>query len=203
MRSLIAGFLITVSGFAIVAWATDGFRAVLLETARKLSINAQHPAFPDVAVEDQFGGQMRIADFGGRTVVATFIYARCATLCTVTGTDIAWLRNSIRALKKSGTSSPDVQWLSITFDERDDGAALQDYAHRHQADAPDWRIVRVPRVAERRKMLREMGVIAIPDGMGGFTHNAALYVIGPDSRVRSIHDIDAAPAVLATLLSSR
>ncbi|MCB1623436.1 MAG: SCO family protein [Pseudomonadales bacterium] len=198
MRSLVAGFLIVVIGVAGLAWVTDGFRAVLLETARRLSINAEHPEFPHVLVEDQLGIRLSTADLRGRTIVATFMYSRCATLCTVTGTDIAWLQHSMPAASQS-QSSPTVQWLSISFDERDDRAALQDYAERHRARWPDWLVVRIPDAADRRRFLRALGVVAIPDGFGGFTHNAALYLVGPDGRVRSVFDIDAAPAVLAAL----
>ncbi len=199
MRSLAAGILIVVMGIASLAWVTDGLRAILLETSRRISINAQHPAFPDVSVEDQAGNRLNTADFRGRFVVATFMYTRCATLCSVAGNDIAWLQKSIYGSGQPGEQKPGVQLLSISFDERDDRAALLDYAHRHRAQLPEWRVVRIPDPTDRQRFMRALGVVAIPDGLGGFTHNAALYLVAPDGRLRSAFDIDAAPAVLTAL----
>ncbi len=203
MRSLIAGFVIVVMGVACLAWVTDGFRAILLETARRLNIDTQHPAFPDVFVEDQSGTRLNTTDLHGRFVVATFMYTRCMTLCSVAGTDIAWLQKSIHGSDHSGKQRSSVQLLSISFDERDDRAALLQYAHRHRAQMPEWRVVRIPDPADRRQFMRTLGVVAIPDRLGGFTHNAALYLVGPDGRVRSTFDIDDAPAVLAALSTDR
>ena len=203
VRSLVAGFLIVVMGVASLAWATDGFRDVLLETSRRININEQHPAFPDVFVEDQAGNRLNTADFRGRSIVATFMYTRCVTLCSVAGSDIAWLQKSIYGGDQSDKQKPGVQLLSISFDERDDRAALLDYAHRHRAQLPDWRVVRIPDPADRQRFMRALGVVAIPDGLGGFTHNAALYLVAPDGRVRAAFDIDAAPAALTALSTDR
>lgn len=195
--SIVTGLLIVAVGIGSLAWVTDGFRAVLLETARRLELSERHPALPDVQVEDQSGNQLRIADLRGRSVVATFMYTRCMTLCSVTGADLGWLQRALRH-----GSRPATQFLSVSFDARDDRAALQEYAGRYRAQWPGWRVVRIPDRVARQRFLRALGVVVIPDGIGGYTHNAALYLIGPDGRVRAIFDAGNAPAVLAELADS-
>lgn len=191
VQSAATALLIAVLGIVCLGWATDNFRAVLLETARRLEITETHPTLPDVLAEDQFGNVMNIADLRGGDLVATFMYTHCMTLCSVTGSDLAWLQYHHAT----------AQLLSVSFDERDDRAALQDYARRHRSQWPGWRVVRIPDPAARKRFLRQLGVVVIPDGLGGYTHNAALYLIDPDGRVRSVFDIDDASLVLATLES--
>jgi protein SCO1 len=192
--SILTGILIVVVGSASLAWVTDGFRAVVLETARRLELSERHPTVPDARVEDQFGNQLRITDLRGRSMVATFMYTRCTTLCSVTGGDLGWLQRALR-----GGRHPATQLLSVSFDAHDDRVALQKYARRYHAQWPGWRVVRIPDPIARQRFLRALGVVAISDGFGGYTHNAALYLIGPDGRVRTTFDVGRAPDVLADL----
>ena len=46
------------------------------------------------------------------------------------------------------------------------------------------------RDAEMKGWLDAFGVVVIADGMGGFTHNAAVHVVGPDRRLAAILDFD-------------
>lgn len=196
MRSIVSGFLIVIIGIACLAWVTDGFRAILLETSRRLELAEAHPVLPDIQIEDQLGNLLNISDLRGRDLVVTFIYTRCLTLCSVAGADLAWLQHQMQA-----NGHPDAQLLSVSFDAHDDRSALHDYAQRHRAQWPDWKVVRIPDPATRQAFLRELGIIVIPDGLGGYTHNAALYLIDPDGRVRSAFDINNASLALNTLES--
>ena len=193
-RSIATALLIVAAGCACLAWVTDGFRAVLLETVRRLEVSERHPLLPDVRVEDQFGNQFRIADLRGRPMVATFMYTRCTTICSVTGGDLSWLQRTLRS-----SDLPAAQLLSVSFDRQDDRAALQEYAERYRAQWPGWRVVRIPDPIARQRFLQAVGVVAIADGFGGYTHNAALYLVARDGRLRRIFDVGRAPDVLAEL----
>ncbi len=194
LRSIATGFLIVIIGIACLGWVTGGFRAILLETLRRLELAEEHPVLPNVQVQDQLGNLLDIGHLRERTLVVTFIYTRCMTLCSVTGTELEWLQRQMQR-----TGHPDAQLLSVSFDGRDDLSALQDYAQRNRAQWPGWRIVRIPDPIARQEFFRQLGVIIIPDGFGGYAHNAALYLIDPDGRVHSVFDIDGAPLLLTEL----
>jgi protein SCO1/2 len=42
---------------------------------------------------------------------------------------------------------------------------------------------------ELRGWLDAFGVVVIPDGVGGYAHNAAVHVVGPDRRLVAIFDL--------------
>lgn len=41
-----------------------------------------------------------------------------------------------------------------------------------------------------KRLLDAFGIVVIPDGLGGFEHNAALHLLGRDGRLVLIGDID-------------
>jgi protein SCO1/2 len=70
---------------------------------------------------------------------------------------------------------------------------LHAYRARYGADTVGWDLGR-PAAADLERWLKAFGVVVIPDRMGGYAHNAAVHVVGPDRRLVSIHgfaDIDA------------
>ena len=87
--------------------------------------------------------------------------------------------------------------LSISFDPaRDDARALKAYAAEHHADPARW-IVAVPSTgAALGRLEREAGIVVIKDGLGGYTHNAAIHVVLDDGRLVRIFGFDSPEAAL-------
>lgn len=179
-------------GMAGLAFETDGFRVVTSAGARQLSVErAPRPLPEDARLVDQDGTSFALNAYRGRPVLVDFIYTRCPTICSLRGDDFA----DVLRLMTAG-SGASIDLLSISFDPADDREALQLYGERFGAKAPRWRIAAPADARARTALLQSFGVVAIPDGMGGFVHNDAVYVVDTHGRLARILDPDR-PAQLA------
>ena len=195
IRTVLAAGVATVLGSATLWHATDGLRAFTAEDARRVAILKHPEPVPDIELTDTNGRSLRLSDYASRAVVVEFIYTRCPLICTSLGDAFAQLQNTT---DKAGLRDK-VQLVSISFDPADDEERMSDYARIHSADAVQW-IIAKPRNAEELPiLLKSFGVVVIPDGDGGFVHNAALHVVGPDQRLAAIFDLGENKAVLDAL----
>jgi protein SCO1 len=185
--------LVLATGIAALCFETDGFRVVTSAGARQLSVERAPQVLPDARLVDQDGTPFALGEYRGRAVLVDFIYTRCPTICGLLGDDFADVLQAI-ASRRSGAP---VDLLSISFDPADDRQALRLYGQRFAAKAPRWRIAAPADAETRAALLRSFGVVVIPDDMGGFTHNDAVYVIDARGRLARILDRDA-PAQLVS-----
>jgi protein SCO1/2 len=121
------------------------------------------------------------------------MYTRCPTVCTTLGIEFERLQRSL------GQDPRDdhIGLLSISFDPaHDDMRALRAYAAEHHADPARW-VVAVPSSGTALARLeREAGIVVIKDGLGGYTHNAAIHVVLDDGRLLRIFGFDSPEAAL-------
>ena len=182
--------------FGAILWeGTDGLRAFTAEGARRLSVIEQPRPVPAVHLIDMRGRELTFADEVGRSVVVEFIYTTCATICVALGESFAKLRDQIRT---AGLADR-VRLISISFDLRDSPEALEDYAQAHGADGGLWITARPEDERALRSLLMAFGITVIPDGFGGFVHNAALHVVDRRGRLVAIFDIGEEAQVLAAI----
>lgn len=198
-RSFLLGsvtMLIVLIAGATVLWIrTDGGRAFTTEGARRLAVARTPRALPSIRLEASDGARFALDALRGRTVIVDFIYTNCPTLCVTLGSSFAQLQAALDTARRE-----DVRLLSIGFDhEHDTPAALTAYAHHHGADPRRWMLARVADRRELQPLLSSFGVVAIADGYGGFTHNAALHVIDPRGRLVRILDADDVAGVMSLL----
>jgi len=195
VRTAVATLVIAVVAGAALWQATDGLRAFTTEGARRLAVLEQPRPVPDVRLIDVRGREQASTDENGRAVVVEFIYATCPTICTALGESFAKLRSDIDA---AGLADR-VRLISISFDlARDGPEALRDYAEAHGADGRVWTVARPENELALHSLLKVFDVIVIPDGAGGFVHNAALHVIGQNGKLKAIFSIGEEARVLAT-----
>ena len=196
MRSLVASGGLLLLALAAFASATDGFRVATSESARRLQVLRSPSPLPDADLGFADGRRGRLhADFAadGRVVVLDFIYTRCETLCTALGSDFQRLQREIRARGLQDR----VRLLSLSFDPvHDTPPVLAERARWLRADPSLWRFATVPDTDELRELLRAAGIVVIPDGLGGYVHNAALHVLTPDARIVRIRDLGEVDQVL-------
>lgn len=186
-RSILSALVIAVVGVATLAWGTDGFHAFTDEGARRYAVHTDPRPVPSAMLQDQDGRHFDLHELRGRLVAVEFIYVNCPTVCAALGQAFQRVRDALPA-ERLGR---DVVLLSISFDPwRDVPQRLADYAQRHTADGDAWRIVRVEDEAELQTLLRAFGIVVIPDGFGGFEHNAALHLVDRDGRLTRIDDYD-------------
>jgi protein SCO1/2 len=95
-------------------------------------------------------------------------------------------------------SAPGVRLASLSFDRaHDTPAALGDYARRFAADPQRWVVATPANDDALRRVLAETGVVVIPDGMGGYAHNAAIHVIVPPGKLVRVFGMDQQHEALA------
>lgn len=186
-RSVAATVLILALGCGLLWFGTDGLAAFTSETARRNAVLSQPRPVPPALLEDQDGRLFSLRDYAGRLVAVEFIYTRCPTVCSVLGAGFRQIRDTLLPQARER----DVVLVSISFDPKNDHPdALKAYAGRFGADGRQWRVARVRSQAELKPLLRAFGITVIPDGMGGFEHNAAIHLLDRAGRLALIADYD-------------
>lgn len=190
LRTLLLSLALLASGIAVLAGATDGFRAYTTETARRIDVREHPPVVPPLALQTASGGHTSFEELRGRWLLVDFVYTHCETYCLAQGGEFARLQRQLAGPIAAGK----VALLSVSFDPaRDDAAALADY-QRHQGDnGAGWIAARPVSQSDLVALMRVFGVVAVPDGFDGFVHNAAIAVVDPVGRLVAILDWDDAP----------
>lgn len=188
--------LVLAAGIAALAVETDGFRVVTSAGARQLAVERAPRALPDVRLSDQDGRAFSLRDYQGRPLLADFIYTRCPTVCGTLGDDFA----HVLGLMDQAGSAP-IDLLSISLDPAtDDREALRLYGERFGAKSPRWRIAAPTDERDLAALLNSFGVVVIPDGLGGFIHNSAVYMVDARGRLARILDPDSPEQILASAM---
>jgi len=183
-RTVLATAAVLAAGVGALLAETEGLRAFTSETARRLAVAHAPKPLPVVPLRDERGERIEIP-IPGRPMLVEFIYTSCPTLCTTLAASFARIQDR---LAEAG-APPALQLLSVSFDPgRDDPAALRAYAEAHGADPARWRVALPESGADLRTLLEAFGVVVIPDGEGGFVHNAALHLVDRGGRLAAILD---------------
>lgn len=185
LRTLLVSLALLMVGIGVLAGATHGFRAYTTETARRIGIREHPPAVPPLPLQTADGGHTSFAQMRGRWLLVDFIYTRCTTYCLVQGGEFARLQRQLAGPIAAGK----VALLSVSFDPaHDDPAALAAYQRFHGDHGTGWIAARPVDHADLAALMDVFGVVAVPDGMGGFVHNAAIAVVNPAGRLVTIVD---------------
>jgi protein SCO1/2 len=108
----------------------------------------------------------------------------------------------LQLMNGAGASAP-IDLLSISFDpQNDDREALQLYGDRYGAKTPRWRIATLADDPGLAALKQSFGVVVIPDGLGGFIHNSAVYLVDAQGRLARILDPDSPPQLFADALQA-
>jgi protein SCO1/2 len=194
LRAIFAAIAAVAAGAAVLAAVTDGFRAATTEGAWRLAVAERPRPLPDATFLDQSGRAFRLSALRGRPVLVVFFYTSCPAICGLLASQFQMV---LDALVKRPRGR-EVLLLSVSFDpDRDGVTELADYAARLEGDGRIWRIARVNNPRELRGLLDAFGVVVLPDGAGGFVHNAAIYLIDAEGRLAGVYDPDAAERAIA------
>ncbi|HSI60711.1 MAG TPA: SCO family protein [Ideonella sp.] len=171
--------------FAAALWSlTRGFQAWTFDEARRLQARAGERSAAPLTLLG--AGGPHAAPWGLPTAapavtLVDFIYTRCPGVCQALGSEYEQMQ---RELAPGGA----VRLLSISIDPAHDGPAeLSAYAARHHADPARWTLGVPNSDAALQGLLRSLGVVAVPDGTGGFVHNGAIHLIDARGRLRGLH----------------
>ncbi|WP_099157240.1 SCO family protein [Virgibacillus ndiopensis] len=185
-QNTLAIIVVILFGSILFYVETDGFRAYTAESARTYELLQDKPKFPSVTLEDSQERTYTFKEFGNdKYVFLTFMYTSCKTVCPQLEMNMAQVYDLIPR-KYMGE---DIVFLSISFDPaRDNPKILAKYRTYFGSDGETWRMARITDQAELDTLLKELGVIVIPDGNGNFTHNTAFYLIGKKGHLQEMMD---------------
>lgn len=198
-RTTALSVLFALLAYAAGAWLTHDFQIWTAEGARRLEVALAPVPAPATPLHGPGMADttlpLLLTEGGGVTIV-DFVYTRCQTVCLALGSTFQQLQATIQegqrnspAGAKSAKGTAGVKLLSISFDPaHDQPAALAAYASRLQADPCIWRFATARDETGLRSLLDQFQVVVIPDGMGGFEHNAALLVVDGRGRLVRIFD---------------
>lgn len=181
---LLASALVLVLG-ATVSWqATQGFQAFTWERYRQVQVARQPIPMPALQLQDQNARIFTPLDLEGQIVLVNFIYTRCTTLCTASGAIYGHLLAAINHSARKGK----VRLVSISLDpDYDTPQRLRAYIGRYTRQPDEhWLAVRPLDAQAGQALLSRLGVVSIPDGMGGIKHNAAVHLLDQSGHVVQI-----------------
>ncbi len=91
----------------------------------------------DLALVDQDGRALRLADLGGHVTVAAMIYSSCTAVCPRVTEDMKALEGQLGRAARA-----DVRFVLFSLDPgRDTPAALRRFSMDHHLDAARWRLL--------------------------------------------------------------
>ncbi|MBS0353639.1 MAG: SCO family protein [Proteobacteria bacterium] len=197
MRTLLAVLCVALAGGTALALTTDGLRAFTSEDARRLEVSEAPVQLPVLEVLGTDGRPVSLSD-PERVTLLDFVYARCETVCRALGSEFQQLQTEIRARGLQDR----IRLLSVSFDpEHDTPAGLAAYARHQRADGAVWQFAVLANAADLPELLGQFGIVVIPDGLGGFEHNAAIHVVDRRGRLVRIMDLANPAAALAEALA--
>lgn len=187
LRTTIAALVVLVASVATLAAISHGLRAFSSEAALRLSVQAAPRPLPNIPLRAADGRLATLDAFKGQWLLVNFIYTRCPTVCSVQGSEFAQLQRRLAGPIARGQ----LRLLSVSFDlAHDDPAALAAYKQRFGETGPGWVAARPTDRTGLEAVKKVFGVKVIPDGLGGYEHNAAINVVDPDNRLVAVLDWD-------------
>lgn len=181
----IAIIAVMLFGCVLFYVGTDGFHAFTAESARTNKLIEEKPAFPNVTLEDSKERTYTLSEFEGKYIMLTFIYTSCTDVCLQLEMNLAEVYHQI----PEEYLGQDIIFLSISFDPtRDDPETLKKYRQYFNSDGETWRMARINDQTALDNLLKEFGVIVIPDANGNFAHNAAFYLVDPEGYLAGVMD---------------
>lgn len=200
LRTAIATLLIAITATVAFVEITRGFRVVTADGARRVDMARSPRPLPAIPLIDSAGRTFLLTDIGkhaSHATLVTLVYTNCVTICRTSASGQAYLQQEIRARELHHS----VKLLTLSFDPtRDTPEALTAYARRLKADATVWTFATVANGNDLAALLKLFEIVVLPDGLGGYSHNAALFLVDPQARLVHAYDIDRPDTALADLL---
>lgn len=175
---------------------TVGFERWTFESRRLWQVQQGQLQAPAVELIGADGAALPSwrADPSVQAYLVDFIYTRCPSVCQALGSHYQQMQ---RQLQQGPGAADGIRLLSVSIDRAyDQPAALRHYAKLHQADARWWQLAVPVSDEAARALQRALGVVVVPDGLGGFNHNGAIHLIDAQGRLRALFDFERWPQAL-------
>jgi protein SCO1/2 len=145
---------------------------------------------PDFQLVNQFGKNIRLRDYRGKTLLLTFIYTRCPIpeYCTLMSTNF---RDADRQLQQQKELYPQTHFLSVSLDpEYDTPAVMKSYGAAHTERYQDetfehWEFATGSK--EQIKTMAEYFGLTYIQENDQIVHGLRTAIVGPDGKVKKIY----------------
>lgn len=181
---------------ALEVWTFEGRRQ------RQMADGALQAPAVQLRHADSAASETEAAPWSGEAPAAAylvdFIYTRCPGVCRALGSEYQQMQRQLIAGAEQDPANQRVRLLSVSFDVEHDGVAqLRQNARLLGAQPQHWRWAVPATETESRALLRSLGVVAIPDGAGGFVHNGDIHLLDREGRLRGLFGFGEWPQALA------
>lgn len=197
-RTLVSTAAFIALAIGTTHWLTHDFNVWTAEGARRFEVVTAPVSAPPVTLAGPHIPHASLPDLlttGHAATIVDFIYTRCETICQVLGTGFQQLQARI---ENDAHLRDRVRLLSISFDPAHDTLdVLRDYGNRLGADPQIWTFAQIADHQQLDALLNRFNVVVIPDGQGGYAHNAALLVVDTRGRLVRIFDYSELDTALA------
>lgn len=193
VRALLASAALLLLAVVAAHQLTHGFEHWTFESARRSDAAQQRLVASALVVRTSQGDHLALwspalssttTSPHTKAYLVDFIYATCPSVCQALGSEFAQMQRQLLGAEPAGSA---VKLLSLSFDlQRDGTAELAQYAQRYGADGSHWQVAAPLSEADNLRLLRELAVIAVPDGQGGYVHNGAIHLLDGGGRVQGI-----------------
>lgn len=184
-RTVAACLLVLVGFAAAVSTLTQDYTFWTFEERRRAAAARGELQAPVIRMRDSRGSLGPLLnDPAATATLVDFFYTRCPSVCQALGSEFSQMQQALQR-----NADPGVRLLSVSIDPaHDDTAALASYGQQHSADSRWWRIAAPVTPAGHALLLSQLGVVAVPDGFGGFVHNGDIHLIDREGRLRQVFD---------------
>lgn len=201
LRSGLTLVVILILGLAAFAAVTSGFAAVTADGVRRIQLKREPRSLPSLPLLDAQGRSLSLENYGSPAPMVTFVtmvYLQCQSICRTSVSGQSWMQHAIQS---RGLENK-VRLLTLSFDPANDTPqVMRDYARRVGADPALWQFATVQNPRDLPALLKTFDIIVLPDGLGGYSHNAALFLIDHHGRLSRAYDIDRPDLALADYLA--
>lgn len=201
LRSLAFTIAILAIALSAFAAATSGFKALTSDGIRRVELQRQPRSLPQLLLVDEQSRELSLSSYGAaasKVTFATLIYVRCQTICRTSAAGQSWLQHAIQVKSLQDK----VRLLTLSFDPANDTPqVMAAHARRMDAYPAIWRFATLRDPADLPTLLNTFGIVVLPDGLGGYSHNAALFLIDQNGKLSRAYDIDRPDIALADYLA--
>lgn len=132
----------------------------------------------DLALVDQDGHTLQLADLRGHMMLAAMVYTSCTSVCIMVTEQMKAIEQQL-----AGTDD-DVTYVLFSLDPgRDTPEAMRAFRREHRLDATRWRLMAASEDGVR-DLAAVLGVRYRPEEDGEIAHSAMIFVIDEDGVVR-------------------
>ncbi len=150
------------------------------EAGRSSGASGQSIYDLDLALVDQDGRALTLADLRGRVLVAAMMYSSCTTVCPRVTEDMKRIEQQL----SGRTTGDDVGFVLFSLDPgRDTPAALRRFAKAHALAHSSWRLLAASEDGVR-DLSAVLGVKYKAEAGGEIAHSAMIFVIDREGVVR-------------------